>query len=99
MGYFALYHWNNILCRGTAGRLQLPWSGRMSLRLTINNARKLQASLPPPPIPSRHSDHQITDQERNDARRTRLPKSWQASDQGVHGDSVRLTQDLAAKEV
>ncbi|CAM9751468.1 unnamed protein product, partial [Scytosiphon promiscuus] len=42
--------------------------------------------------------HKITEEERIAARRARVPKSWEASAHGSHGDSVQVAQDLAAKE-
>eukprot|EP00752_Nemacystus_decipiens_P009240 g8253.t1 len=42
--------------------------------------------------------YKITGEERSAARRTKVPKSWQATARESHGDSVRHKQDLAAKE-
>lgn len=40
----------------------------------------------------------ITDEERSDACRTKVPKSWEVETRRSHSDSVGLAQDLAVQE-
>ncbi|CAM9263618.1 unnamed protein product, partial [Pylaiella littoralis] len=42
--------------------------------------------------------HKITDEERSDACRTKVPKSWEVETRRSHSDSVGLAQDLAVQE-